>query len=503
KAVFVPMNNGCAYGAVYTEDCKIVLEDSFGRKYAGSVEYSRETLMDGVISEERVYELVGMENHLFDVHMVQKFLKYRYDVKNVAGLAVRLYKEAPLNNEFKKEIARLIATYYYEKYAGNEFDIICGELEQAGIFNDLDSKEATYMIETCIVHGMLNKAGELVAKFGCAGVYPPRLMKLSAGLIEAYEGRENALLINICFRCYVNHKYNETILAYLAEFYNGSTKDMINLWEASVNFQVENYNLEERLLAQMMFTHSTSTKMEDIFASYNSKGAGRKMVEAYLGYHCYNYFVRKIIIPQQVVEFAEAKLEHFNDEPLVEKLAVLKYYSDESRLSEKQLALCKRLIDEMDSKKIYFGFYKKFMGKIPMPLAMLDKTYIEYRTNPEYHVTINYMVAGGESGSRFISQGMTPVYPGIFVKELTLFYSDSVQYYIVEQHDGKENITESHTIVATELNTGAAQGRFDSINELLSCEELKDFETLRKLLNSYFVKDYASEQLFKIMDQEG
>lgn len=500
QATFVQLNNSCAYGAMYTEDCSLVFEDSYGRKYVGSVEYSKELLLDAVIDEKQVYELVGYRNHLFDTYLVQKFLKYRYDVKNIEVLATELYQKEALDELFKKELAQLIAVYYYEKYTGNDFDTIFEELEAAGILKDLEIKEAGYVAETCIVHGMLAKAKELIVKFGCANIYPARLTKMCTGLIDNNSVEEDSDLVYLCFKCFINHKYDDSILDYLAKYYNGATKDMLALWEACVNFDVECYNLEERLLAQMLFVHSTSTKMDDVFASYNSKGSKERMVQAYLGYHCYNYFVQKVIIPQPIIEFVEARLDYFEDELLVEKLAVLKYYSDADRLSEKQLELCKKLLSEMNNKKIYFGFFKKFMGRISMPIAMLDKTYIEYRTNPKYRVTINYMIEGGESGNRFIAQEMTPVFEGIFVKELTLFYGESVQYYIVEQDGENETITESKTFVGTELNESGSQGRFDSINELLSCEELKDFTTLKKLLNSYYVKGYASEQLFKTMD---
>lgn len=499
-AIQIQLMNGVGYGSVYTEDCGVVFVDRFGRRFCGSVEYRQQELLDKVADYEKIYAAVGVANHLFDVHMAERVIQYRYTVKNADLLFAEIYEHAPLSGEFRKCVARYIATYYYETYSGNAFDSIYESLSEAGLLYDLTAKERTYIIETCIAHSMMMKAKELIERFGVGQIYPARLMRLCKSLIEALDEQEDASLIWMCYRSFVNHKYDESILTYLAMYYNGPTADMIKLWEACVSFQVEAWELEERLLAQMLFTHSTSTKMEELFASYNSTGSRHRMVEAYLGYHCYNYFVHKIIISRQVVELVEARLNYSKEELLVEKLALLKYYSDADRLSDKQLSLCGRLMEELCSQKIYFGFYKKLIGRVPVPMAVLDKSYIEYRTNPKCHVTIHYMVEGGESGNRFMAQEMTPAYDGIFVKELTLFYGDCVQYYIVEKDGDREVITESRTLTNDKINPVYSQGRFECINDLLSCQELKDFVTLRKLLNSYVVKDYASMQLFKPMD---
>lgn len=496
----IALVNGVGYGSVYTQDCGIVFMDSFGRCFCGSVEYERQQLFDEKFDYDRLYEASGADNYFFGVYMAQNIIEKRCKVNNAQQILEEIYEHAPLVRDFKREVAKNIAAYYYEKYSGNEFDSIYDRLTKAGILEDLTSKEYTYLIETCIAHSMESAAKELIECFGAGMVYPEKLLRLCLMLTDSLDGKEDAELVQLCHKCFVSHKYEEKILEYLSMYYNGPTKEMIKLWEACLNFQIETWGLEERILGQMLFTHSTSTKMDDIFASYNSSGAKERMVEAYLGYHCYNYFVHKIIIPVQVVELVEARLNYSKDEMLVEKLALIKYYSDANKLTDKQLLLCTRLMEELCAQNIYFGFYKKLIGKIPVPMAVLDKSYIEYRTNPKCRVMLHYMIEGGESRGRFIEQEMTHVCYGIFVKELTLFYGDCAQYYIVEKNGDSEIITESHTLTNDKINPLSSQGRFDCINDLLSCQDLKDFVTLRKLLNSYIVKDCASEQLFKPMD---
>ena len=51
---------------------------------------------------------------------------------------------------------------------------------------------------------------------------------------------------------------------------------------------------------------------------------------------------------------------------------------------------------------------------------------------------------------RFTSEMMRDVFYGIRVKEFILFYEDDLQYYIIEDHEGEVNITESNNILVDE-----------------------------------------------------
>ncbi len=57
----------------------------------------------------------------------------------------------------------------------------------------------------------------------------------------------------------------------------GSTKQMAELWKAAGEFQIDTFDLEERILTQMLYTTDYTPHMEEIYESYCA-GGGRDLV---------------------------------------------------------------------------------------------------------------------------------------------------------------------------------------------------------------------------------
>ena len=58
------------------------------------------------------------------------------------------------------------------------------------------------------------------------------------------------------------------MLIYLCKYFNGPTKQMAELWKAAGEFQIDTFDLEERILTQMLYTTDYTPHMEEIYESY-------------------------------------------------------------------------------------------------------------------------------------------------------------------------------------------------------------------------------------------
>ena len=151
-------------------------------------------------------------------------------------------------------------------------------------------------------------------------------------------------------------------------------------------------------------------------------------------------------------------------------------------------------IQKLVQKKLIFGFYKNFEGKIALPAYMLDKYYVEFRTNPNNKLKIHYSCSFNSED--MIEEEMEDAGYGIFEKELILFYGENLQYFITEESENGVEIVESRMISHTETEMASGTTKYGKINEILMTRDLHDEKTLYSLLEQYYKEEYAIKRHF-------
>jgi len=258
--------------------------------------------------------------------------------------------------------------------------------------------------------------------------------------------------------------------------------------------------LSERILVQMLYTGSFVGEKMQIFDDYIRCNPDAEVEAAFLSQCAYDYFVRDKITEHYV--FEQMYYSYLRDEvlPQVSKLALLKYYAE--NLVEKPEGL-QEVLEQFAVEMVYGGIYLRFlkeycdnelmMGKI------LDKTIVEYHAHPGARAVMHYMIERDtEEESEYIAEEMHHVYGGVFFMAFPLFFGESLQYYIVEEWNGQERLTESGTIQKSDIESGTSEGKFYMINDIVIGSTLQDFNTVDDLLEEYYYKDYMCERLFRL-----
>ena len=106
--------------------------------------------------------------------------------------------------------------------------------------------------------------------------------------------------------------------------------------------------------------------------------------------------LKNVQCPERVWEIVEQELENGFDVTLITKIAFVEVMSQKDKLTENQIKITKDLIDTLVKSNVNFEFYKKFNKWYKIPFNLLDKTIIDFRTNPKHRVDITYEIKNQE-----------------------------------------------------------------------------------------------------------
>jgi hypothetical protein len=316
-------------------------------------------------------------------------------------------------------------------------------------------------------------------------------------MIEKNGAEQDDCLTNLCAAAFFKKKYNDKMLSYLSKYYLGPTNKMLSLWNAGKVFEIERFDLSERLLVQMMYADSLVIEGEEVFEYYYETGGKDFIILAYLSDSAHRYFVNDVTLKEDVFRVIEARMLYDLELNDACKLALLRYYSEQEYLGNRQLALEDELLAEYTRRNMHFAFYKKLNPDLVLKYHLYDKVFLEYRANPHSHVVINY--SRDEDGEQFVKEDMPDVYDGIFVKAFVMFFGETVQYYISEEYAGEVQVSESNRIVNNDVYNKDDESRFNLLNQMLISSSLKEDENLHKAMRKYATLNEVTQKAFKVL----
>ena len=486
-----PIVRGQVYAPIYTDDPVIIFVTDSGNRYIGRAQCRMTRLLENDAVIRRCVELnPGLLS--LGMYYCEKNIKYQKKTMESIENLKNMIKIIDLDPFFRKKLEAIVIEYYYDSYDNDSFDKFVNTLDMSA----LSDRELVKIIEIRIIQGEYDKAYAMLHKHSAMHVLPKRLMKLCSHMVVE-QNEPSDELTRLCYFVFSKGHYDEMILQYLTDNYNGNSKSMMEVWKYALDFEVDTYDIEERIIAQMMFTHCMVDGVTDIFTHYYSKGPKDRIVEAYLAYHSYEYFVKEKEVSEEIFELIEVSLENEKELATVCSLALVKYYSTISELTEFRKELASYNLYALARKGLIFPFYAKLKDFIRLPYDIADRTMVEYRANPKNRVIIHYMFENKDHRKKYVAEDMKQVYEGIFVKQFVIFYGESIQYYITEERSDGELVTDSETLYNKNINKYHTEGRYESINDIIASNASHDNETFRKLVHSYAVNDYVTSKLFK------
>lgn len=487
-----PIHNGQAIVYLYGTDHTISFEDVYKNRYLASVNYITEKLLLPTKMAKQIAPFV-QDCPGFDGYMIEISKESGYIEEAHVERYERLMYAEHLKERYKQRIVVALLQYYYDKDYIEKMDELLEMIDGSRLDTDLRRE----VIRLLVLRGMNEEAYRFVREYGISGLDVKTLLKITSRQIAENMVQKDEVLLDLAYLCFKKGKYDTNILSYLVCYFEGLSKDMRDIWQAAEAFDVDNRDLCQRCLEQVLYSGAYISDLLEIYKSYKKGYVEPEIEHSFLAQWSYDYFVKDRLVSGYVFE-QMANLYANYEWLLVEKLAYIKFFSEnKEELREEILSVAVIFIRELLADNIFLPFFLEYVQAVPELRVYADKVFVEYKGTPNGKAVLHYVVELGDGeGGEYCKEEMRNVYGGIYCKEFVLFYGEVLQYYIMEEVDGKSQLTESNTIQKTDMARGGEDSRYSMLNDIAISKTMQDYETLDELMEEYYKKTYLVENLF-------
>ncbi|SFR92001.1 DUF5717 family protein [Anaeromicropila populeti] len=493
EEIYVPLEDGKAYIHIFTENSNVFLVDSRENRYCTTVEFTLNKLLH--LDELADYCMpYAADNGMLLLHLYEQMESYHKYAQNAVSMRKKLLLMEELEDNFRNHCIVKLASYFYDSMQGDELDSLLQTID----FHKVSSQDRVKLMELCMLRDIDDNMLELLAQYGYENNSMKKLVRFLKKYIQKQE-EPNKLIVNMAYDTVRMGKHNQEIVEYAAKHFNGTTKEMKQLWDAGRIYSVDMLLLEEMYLSQCLFTEKCKSQSVDVFLSYYKKPERNKiLVQSFLNYFAYKYMVKERLIPDSLFSVMEQELQFEENQILL--IAVLKYKSTLHQLNSQELEFVDVHLSGLARKGIVFSFFKEFQKVMHIPHCIANKYFVEYRTNPNNKVMIHYTIESDTSdGMKFRQEEMKDMCYGIFVKEFILFHNERLMYYITEDDGMEETITES-IHVQYEQDFSSEDNKFSFLNLMLMAREVQDSKTVMELMRQYLETEAIVAQMFQPLE---
>lgn len=491
----IPVTGKKFYIPLYGSDFGLLLEDREGHRFCAESEYELTRLMIPDKLAAQIGPLVS-NRILFDLWYCQRGRDMARITEDNADHMKRIMNSPDVIESVRRDIWMKLLHFYYEKDRIAELDQSLLTLD----IQEVKSADLTQMIQFMVLRGMYEKAYKWILVCGGEGIEGRMILSLCSRLILTNEYREEDkdAFTALCFRAFVQGKYDEPLLRYLVENFQGSIREMRDVWREAVSNHIDVQTLSQRILIQILYTGAFMGDMDKIFQSYVSGGGDQRLILAYAAQQSHDYFVNDKLIHMSILNEIQRDIDNGEELPYICKLSYTKYYAENKKeANEHSMKTVMRFLREFLADGVYFEFFREYSENVAFMHRFLDKTIVEYHTKPGNTAVIHYLIEREEdSEGEYISAQMKEMYSGVFAKQFVLFFGERLQYYIVETEGDKEMLTESSSYSHSDMDISTGNSRYNLINDIATAKTLGEYGATETLLTEYYNKIYMFDEMF-------
>ncbi len=487
-----PLRGGRAYVPVYSDRVHVLFQDDYGNRYS-RIPFRMEEMMDCAALKEQVARLYPSHEMLKLLRCLEILEKDRYEAEDIEILK-DMSQEEMITEQFRRRLVSEIISYYYSIDETAECDEYLLNIDK----KLLRPADRLKVMDALVTKDFYEEAYKMAVKYGYRSLNLSRILKLASRMILKRLFERDELLLEMAWYCFEKRRYDDVILEYLCCHYNGLSIPMYQVLSAAVTSHISLYDLPERLLGQMLFD-GTFSHLDRVFRCYiGGRSVDESLVRAYLVVKSSRYFEGSEPYDRDVLNYIEIQMEKSDGGramPEICMLALTKYYSTAAGLSDRQVELCQTLTDELYRKRIVFGYYKALGRFIDLPKEFLGKTVIEYHGRKDQNLWIHQKLL--PDGGDVVVETMPHMFGGYFVKLVSLFYGESLEYEIYDDGGSGEPVARGTALYAGGEGRGLGS-RAGELDAVLRAQASGD-EGLKDRMERYAVRDELTEKLFEYL----
>jgi hypothetical protein len=494
KVQRVPIVNGEAYVEILSNTASIIFEDGEGNRYAGSIPYRLERIVD-----EKAYMDICCKFSPRDYRVLlynyEKLGEFTYKSAIEVNAARDIVNCPEISYNYKQMAYLNIIEYYHENL---DADVLARYL---GMFDIeyLNHANARTIIAYMVDMKLYDKAFDAVKLYGFDEIDTDELYSLADYGVEGADGNVNENLLAICIHLYKMGKVNNRMLSYLIVHFKGDLDELASLFKTARNRVKDVSMLAENTLAQMMFSMGNVEYIYDIFLAYYQGRNRGLVVKAFLRMTTRNYLIYDEQTPGAIFDslFIEVSRGNIDDE--ISRMALLLHFSKIDRYTEEQKAWISDTVGRfMDAGKL-LPFYKSFASFIKLPQDVFLKTYLIYKSEPDKQVSVKYAFdTGSRQTLNYKIERLEEMIPGMYVKEFVVFHGERLVYSVDDDILGTAYVVESEVLKTKAFNR-KDKSRFEIINSMLVNQEMREDNELLETLDVYLNTVHLFEENLEIL----
>lgn len=490
----IPLVNGEAYVEILSNTASIIFEDGEGNRYAGSIPYRLERIVD-----EKAYIDICCKYSPRDYRVIlynyEKLGDFTYKRAIEVNMARDIINCDYISYDYKQQAYLNIIEYYHENLDADVLTKYLGKLD----IEYLNHANARTIIAYMVDMNMFDKAFQAVKLYGFDEIDTEELFRLANYGVEDSNGFLNEDLLAICVHLYKMGKVNERILIYVMNNFKGDLEELAGLFKTVRNRVKDVSLLAENTLAQMMFAMGHVEYIYDIFSAYYDGRSRGLVVKAFLRFAARNYLIKDVQTPGNIFDCLYLEIMKGNIDDEISKMALLMHFSKLDRYTEDQREWITETVGRfMDAGKI-LPFYKSFRTFIKLPQDVSLKTYLIYKSDPAKQIQVKYAFdTGARQNLTYKTERLDEMIPGIYVKEFVVFHGERLVYDVDDDVLGTSFVVESETLKTKAFNR-KDRSRFELINSMLVNQEMREDNELLETLDVYLNTVHLFEENLEIL----
>jgi hypothetical protein len=488
---YVPLVNGRGVVSFFTDKAQIFLVDKQGNRFTDTVDYTSHTILHLENLAEKCLSYVGDHVRLV-LYLYEKADTLKQTGKDIVELRKRILEIPGLDPRYRQKVFAAQMEYYFHNFEGELLDYQLNHME----WEQVAPEDREKFLEYCGVRHCNEKGMEAILLFGYEGFDVKRLLQLS---IHAFENatEENKDLVKLAWYIFSHGQYEESLLRYLCDYYTGTVREMVQVWEAANGFGMDVMEFSERILAQVLFSEDMIPEVYPVFYDYEEKGYNKKLVRAFLKRMAYQYLVHGETVPEEIFSYFYKHVQVEENRPCL--LAVLRYMGSREQLTGGETVFADYNIHQLYEKNIILKFFQEFRDKVSLPDRILKEQYVEYVTDPESQVKIKYRYLRREQQDEVVTETMRDVFEGIREKGFLLFQDEKVEYQIIETTPSGKVYQSQKIQIGYEDRMDNIEGynSYRMLNRMMYCAEQGETEKLLGLMKQYSRVQETVNQLLK------
>ena len=487
-----PVIRGTACIRCYTDDAQLLFENGVSGRYYTAAAYNRTPLMDkgALLPLLRAEDTANPGFLLYETRLIE-------DHACETEREFTLWRKAADCEAFTRTLRARAREQILSYVAAHPESGFFHQDTSPEVLKEYAEADRPTLVRVLLAARLYREAYGILLTYGTEDIPPEDLVRVASRMIDECGEEEDEALTGFCAEVFFGGKYDEQMLSFLTERFSGNVEEMLRLREAAAEFLIDTYRLDERILKLASSEKIRISEGPSILRDYMDHGGMRAVIRSYLELSSDLLTGTDEEVSRPVAEGISRIYDRGEPMDFAMKLTLLKYLSQQKELTAHEELQADALMEECRKRNLRFGFMKNLPAVFVRQYHLADRVFVEKKAVPSADVRISYRISGGIPGETETvrEEMLLHRFRGIFSKEFTLFYGETLQYVITVRNEGTVTETEEKTVTASGAELRGADS-YARINRMLRAAKSGETGALREELASYLRAKAVAEALF-------